>query len=207
MGEKNQGGKKRNWAFVLYPESAPENWKEIIQISGLVAAISPLHNKDTDPTGEPKKPHYHIILCYAGPTSYRVVNQFVNGKLGQPRPEPIEQVRGYYRYFTHKDNPEKAQYAEADIATINGFDIRDFIELTKSEVDAIRKQLTHLIIDEDIYEYSVFVDRTLKEDAPQDWYGIASTNTIFFNNYITSRRHKMESEIRNKSSVRRRSKD
>ena len=46
--------KKRNWAFVLYPESAPEDWKEQLRLSGLQGAISPLHDKDINPTGEPK---------------------------------------------------------------------------------------------------------------------------------------------------------
>ena len=60
---KSQGSKqnvkKRNWAFVVYPESAPEDWIEQLQKTGLQCAVSPLHDKDTDPTGEPKKAHYH----------------------------------------------------------------------------------------------------------------------------------------------------
>lgn len=193
MGEKNQGAnKKRNWAFVLYPESAPKDWKEQLQKTGLMAAISPIHDRDKNSTGEDKKPHYHIILCYSGPTSYRVVNQFVNGVLGQPRPEPIEQVRGYYRYLTHKDNPEKAQYSDADIVSINGFNIRDFVELTKTEVDAIRNELTQIIKRERIVEYCDLIARTMRDDAPQDWFGIASTNTIYFHTLITSIRHKMK---------------
>ena len=64
--------KKRNWAFVLYPESAPDDWIEQLRQTGLQCAISPLHDKDIDPTGEPKKAHYHIILCYSGPTSFNL---------------------------------------------------------------------------------------------------------------------------------------
>ena len=33
----------------------PVNYEEIIQETGLPFAISPLHDKDLDPTGEPKK--------------------------------------------------------------------------------------------------------------------------------------------------------
>ena len=44
--------KKRYWAFVLYPESAPENWKEILQQTGLSCCVSPLHDKDINPTGD-----------------------------------------------------------------------------------------------------------------------------------------------------------
>ena len=121
--------KKRNWTFVLYPESAPEDWREQLQKTGLLCAISPLHDRDVNPDGEVKKAHYHVILCYSGPTSYDVVKRLTDS-LSQPIPQPLEQVRGMYRYFTHKDNPDKAQYCDDDISTINGFDIRDFVELT-----------------------------------------------------------------------------
>ena len=40
--------KNRHWTFVMYPESLPENYLEILQQTGLEIAISPLHNKDLD---------------------------------------------------------------------------------------------------------------------------------------------------------------
>ena len=56
--------KKRNWTFVLYPESAPADWREQLQKTGLLCAISPLHDRDVNPDGEVKKAHYHVILIY-----------------------------------------------------------------------------------------------------------------------------------------------
>ena len=149
--------KKRNWAFVLYPESAPADWKEQLQLSGLMGAISPLHDKDINPTGEPKKAHYHVILVYGSPTTFNNVKSFTD-KLNQPIPQALEQVRGYYRYLTHKDNPEKYQYDEKQIETFNGFSIGDFVEITKSEVTQIKIQLLDLIRQEQISEYSVFMN-------------------------------------------------
>lgn len=181
--------KKRNWAFVLYPESAPADWIERLQLTGLQCAVSPLHDCDIDPTGEPKKAHYHIILCYSGPTSYNVVKQLTDS-LNQPIPQALEQVRGYYRYLTHKDNPEKAQYNEADILTINGFNISDYVELTKSEVIEVKKSLQQLIIHLDLFEYSDFMDYLLENDLSLE-YDVASSNTYFFEKYISSRRNKL----------------
>ena len=123
--------KKRYWAFVLYPESAPENWQDILQQTGLSCCVSPLHDKDTNPTGEPKKAHYHIILCYSGPTTEKCVKS-ITDRLNQPKPIALEQVRGYFRYLTHKDNPEKYQYDEKDIVTINDFDIDNYNDLSVS---------------------------------------------------------------------------
>ena len=189
MGEKSSKNvKKRNWAFVLYPESAPANWLELLQQTGLQCAISPLHDKDLNPDGEPKKAHYHIILLYSGPTSFNVVRSLTSS-LNQPIPQPLEQVRGYYRYFTHKDNPEKAQYSESDIQTVNGFNISDFVELTRSEVNAIILKLQQIIREGDITEYCDLLD-LLSDSQMNTEFEVASTHTILFDRYITSRRHK-----------------
>ena len=192
MATKNV--KKRNWAFVLYPESAPENWRELLQQTGLQCVISPLHDKDLDPDGNPKKAHHHIILVYSGPTSFNVVKQLTES-LKQPIPQALEQVRGYYRYLTHKDNPEKAQYSEDDIETINGFNIADFVELTKSEVNAYKRKLQELIIKLECYEYCDFMDFLLDSEMLTE-YDIASNNTYFFEKYISSRRNKLKGAIK-----------
>ena len=180
--------KKRNWAFVLYPESAPADWKEQLQLSGLMGAISPLHDKDINPTGEPKKAHYHVILTYSGPTSYNVVKALTDS-LNQPIPQALEQVRGYYRYLTHKDNPEKAQYDEREIKTINGFNIADFSEMTRSEITQIKKSLQLLIRQCGITEYAELMDYLQDEEMNVE-YEVASNNTYFFDKYIASRRNR-----------------
>lgn len=181
--------KKRNWAFVAYPESLPTDWIEQLQATGLQVAISPLHDRDFDPTGELKKPHYHVILCYAGPTSYNVVKGLTDS-LNCPIPQPLEQVRGYYRYFTHMDNPEKYQYSPDTIQTINGFSIMDFVELTKSEVLTVKRKLQSLIREKNILEYSDFMDYLQDSENMEQEYDVASNNTYFFEKYISSRRNK-----------------
>lgn len=190
MTVKKSNVKKRNWAFVLYPESAPVNWIEILQQTGLQCVISPLHDKDVDPTGEPKKPHYHIILCYSGPTSFNVVKALCDS-LNQPIPQALEQVRGYYRYLTHKDNPEKYQYSDEDIQPLNGFNISDFVELSKSEILEIKKKLQELIRTECIIEYSDFMDYLLDNGMSLE-YEVGSNNTYFFEKYIASKRNKFK---------------
>ena len=182
--------KKRNWAFVLYPDSAPSDWIDQLQATGLTCAISPLHDRDVNPDGECKKAHYHIILCYAGPTSYNVVISLTDS-LNQPIPQALEQVKGYYRYFTHMDNPDKYQYDPVDIRLINGFDIANYSELTRSELANIKKQLIQLIREYCITEYSDFMDFVMAQcDASA--FDVASNNTLFFDRYISSARHKLD---------------
>lgn len=179
--------KKRNWAFVLYPESAPEDWKEQLQKTGLPSVISPLHDRDVNPTGEPKKAHYHVILCYNGPTAYSVVKRLTDS-LNQPIPQPLEQIRGYYRYLTHEDNPEKAQYCKSDIECLNGFEIRDFVEMTKSEVGERTREIIGLIRESGITEYADLMDVLMDSgEEMADHFEVARSNTLFFKAYLTSK--------------------
>lgn len=189
--------KKRNWAFVLYPDSAPADWREQLQKTGLQCEISPLHDRDTNADGSPKKPHYHVILVYQGPTSYNVVKALTNGKLGQTIPQPLEQVRGYHRYLTHADNPEKAQYSASEIETINGFDLRDYVEMTKSEVNRYKRELLSFVRDNDIREYSDLLDVLLDGgEATADLFEVACNNTLMLTKYIASRRYKATGLVR-----------
>ena len=160
--------------------------------TGLQCAVSPLHQYDVDPNGEVKKAHFHVILCYAGPTSYNVVKNLTDS-LNQPIPQALEQVKGYYRYFTHKDNPEKYQYDEQDITTINGFSILDFADLTRTEINAIKRNLTSVIREKDFLEYSDFINYVTDAMSEQD-FDIAVNNTLFFNSYIASRRHAVKGD-------------
>lgn len=187
--------KKRNWAFVVYPESAPSDWIEQLQQRGVVGAISPLHDKDLNATGEPKKAHWHVIVTYEGPTAQSVVERLTE-LLNAPKPIPLEQVRGYYRYLTHKDNPEKAQYDEKDIQTLNGFDIRDFVEMTKSEVNAKIRIIQKMIRELDFLEYADLLDYLQDNDELADEYDVAINHTILLNTYIKSRRYKREPKSR-----------
>ena len=188
MSEQKSNVKKRNWAIIIYPESLPNDWKSILQETGLPIAISPLHDKDLNVDGEPKKPHYHCILCYSGPTSYNVVKKLCDS-LNSPIPQPLESIKGNYRYFTHKDNPEKYQYSENDICIFNGFNISDFVEMTKSEVITIKKSLQTLIRNLGLMEYSDFMDYLLDNDLNIE-YEVASNNTYFFERYLSSTRNK-----------------
>ena len=184
--------KKRNWAFVLYPESAPEDWKEILKIKGLTFAVSPLHDKDINPTGEPKKEHYHIILCFDGPVTDKTVNDITRVELNQTIAIPLESVKGMYRYFTHIDNPEKYQYCASDIELYNGFDVT--CVLNSMEVFAILKSLHTLILELGFVEYSELMEYLLASDLG-DYYNVACSHTLYLNTLLTSIRHKKVKEV------------
>lgn len=178
------------------------DWVEQLKQGGLKCAISPLHDKDENPDKTPKKAHYHVIVCYEGPTTYNNVKRLTES-LNQPIPQPLEQVRGYYRYLTHEDNPEKFQYSKADIQTINGFDIREYVELTRTDVIRLMKEVQQFIRDNDITEYARLMD-ILKDggDATADMFEVASSHTLFYRAYLTSRWRMQVQEVHKAGSTR-----
>lgn len=192
--------KGRNWAFVMYPESMPQNWFEILEQTGLPFAISPLHDKDINPTGESKKPHYHVICQYANTTTANNVRENVCDKVNATIPIKLESIKGMYRYHLHLDNPEKYQYDDRDRIFINGFDVSNVNALTQTEIQKIKKEITNLIIDNDICEYADLLSLLLENDL-NNLFIVASSQTIFFNTFITSRRNKLK-ELREKENKR-----
>lgn len=138
----------RNYATVIYPESAPEDFKEIIADWHVPAFLSPLHDKDINPDGEAKKAHYHLLVMFAGKkTKESVENLFdmVNGVGCQK----VLSTDGYARYLCHLDNPEKCQYSRNDVTAFAGADYERMIERSADEDGAI-KELTQLVIDNGI---------------------------------------------------------
>lgn len=144
----------RFWCFVLYPESAPPNWIEILNMSGVAWACSPLHDKDVNPDGTPKKAHYHVIAIWHQKTTYNNVSVLTHNTLQGTYPQKLLTPVGYYRYFTHADNPEKAQYDRREIESGNGFDIADYQKMTKEQILELRMKLSSAIIENGIDNYA-----------------------------------------------------
>ena len=186
--------KKRNWGAVIYPESAPADWKEILKLKGITFAVSPLHDKDINDevSKTKKKEHYHIIMSFQGPVTDTTVNQILKD-LNQPIAIALESVRGYYRYFTHKDNADKYQYDEKEIELYNGFNVDDV--MNSFEVFQALKEIQALIIELNIYEYSYLIDYLLQSEYMELW-NVACSHTLFLNTYITSKRHAFEKSLK-----------
>ena len=60
---KKVDSRARNWSLVVYPESAPENWRDILDDYHIPWVESPLHDKDINPDGEIKK-HIGILVYF-----------------------------------------------------------------------------------------------------------------------------------------------
>lgn len=139
-GESYGKGRTRNFASVVYPESAPENWLDILNEMHIPAFISPLHDSDINPDGEIKKAHYHIMIMFDA-VKTREQAKVVFDSIGAVGSETIQSQRGYARYLCHLDNPEKTQYDIADVKALYGADYNATISLVTDKYKAIGEMI------------------------------------------------------------------
>jgi len=123
---KRAGKRARNWMFIMYPDSAPPNWRDILSDLHVQIAVSPLHDKDVNATGEPKKAHWHVVLAYDTVKKQEQVQEIADMVNGT-EVRKIQSLSGMLRYLTHMDNPEKAQYSAKDIISFGGLDVQNII--------------------------------------------------------------------------------
>ena len=97
--DARRSGRTRNFATVVYPESAPDDWIEKLEELHVAVLISPLHDKDKNPSGESKKPHYHVLLMFEGPKDFETQIQPIFDSIGAVGRELVNSVRGYARYL------------------------------------------------------------------------------------------------------------
>lgn len=177
-------GRTRNFATVVYPESAPENWQDILVEQFIPAFISPLHNEDINPGGEKKKDHYHVLLMY---DSVKTVEQAVEifEKIGGVGVEKVNSIRGYARYLCHLDNPEKAQYRQEDVRCLCGADYTNVIGLAIDKYKAIGEMLDFCELN-NIVSYSELLVYCRSERF--DWFRVLCDNgTLVMKEFLKSR--------------------
>lgn len=186
---KGKSEKARHWAGIVYPESMPENWKDIITASHVPCVISPLHDKDVNPDGTPKKPHYHIMFCYPNTTTGSSASHILAQLGSSLHAERVMSAVGNYRYLTHRDNPEKAQYSEDDIQSFNGFSYTDYIgERTLTEKLSLGQQVMDIVMaDACPPNYIALIQylQMLGHDALLEY---VMTNTYFVKELLASKR-------------------
>ena len=133
--------KSRLWSFVFYPESMPEDWKNILEMSGFQIAVSPLHDKDVTSEGELKKAHYHIIVYNQNELSHTTIQRLAKRLNAPPLVKVARSRDGLYNYLNHKNAQDKYQYTDEPLL-INDFDINKIPEV---DVEASRDLLAELL--------------------------------------------------------------
>ena len=179
----------RGFAFVLYPESAPDNWRDILDSYHIQWAESPLHSFDVNDTGEVKKPHWHIVLNFDSLKSNDQVKKLIE-PLNGTIPIQLHSIRGMIRYFAHLDNPEKYQYPVDQIVGHGGMDVADLLRLSASARYQVIRKMCAWVADNDITEFYQLMDYAADHHM-EDWYPLLCDSSAYVvNQYIKSNRQR-----------------
>lgn len=185
---KSRDTRGRNFATVVYPESAPINWRDVLSSYHIPALISPLHDKDINPTGEPKKAHYHVIIMFDGKKSDAQVAEIFSS-IGGVGLEPVKNLRGYARYLCHLDNPDKAQYDVSDVVSLAA-DYQGIIGLASDKYVALGE------MQDFCDQYNIVSFYTLAKYARlnrPDWHRIlCDCGAVYMKEYLSSRKWSKE---------------
>ena len=184
--------RKRNWAFIVYPDSAPDNWRDILHELLVPGFVSPLHDADANADGEPKKAHWHVMLTFKGLKSFEQVAE-ISAKVNGTKPQVINDVRAYARYLCHPDNPEKAQYQVADVEQLGGADYLDKIK-SAADTDTALGEMMDWCMEQGCFSF--FRLSNYARGNRSDWFRvITSSRTVFLTAWLKSMEWEMRSEV------------
>lgn len=153
MANNNSGrGRTRTFATVVYPESAPDGWMDILGELIVPVLVSPLHDRDVEKDGMTlKKPHYHVLLCFDSvKTDAQAAEVF--DQIGGVGCEHVRSIRSYARYLCHLDHPDKAQYSLDDVRQFGGVDFYGIMQCDIDHYTAIA-EIMDFCDDNQIYSF------------------------------------------------------
>lgn len=184
MATKKSAGRTRNFATIVYPESAPADWLERLQNCHVRALVSPLHDRDTKEDGTPKKPHYHVLIMFDGVKSFDTQVKPIYEAIGAVGNEVVNSKEGYGRYLCHLDNPEKAQYNVEDVTELGGAKYAAVIRKGGEELQALSEILSY-IKENKIYSLAELVDLVMVNHF--EWFEVlTSGKSYIIDRYIRS---------------------
>lgn len=183
----------RNWVSILYPESAVDNWLEVLRDQHIPAFVSPLHDRDVSADGQPKKPHHHVVLMFASMKTEKQA-QAVFDLIGAIKCQSVNDIRGTSRYLCHMDDYNKAQYDSDDVICCCGADYLEKISLSSDKYSAIREmrdfvQQNGCIYFSDLFDYA-------SEYRPMWFRSLCDNSSFVMEKYIKSLAYKLEMENR-----------
>ena len=184
--------RSNKWAFLLYKESVPDNYLDILEEMHIPFVLSPWHDKDVNKeTGEFKKAHKHGVLFFDSLKSYSQVSDVLTSQLNTPaHVEIVMSPKGMYDYFIHAENPEKTRYNIEDIESGCGFELDKF--LIENNSDKFLSTVIDIIEEHNFTEFNSLVRYARKEDIVL--LNLIVNKTYFFAKYLDSRRHSNNKE-------------
>lgn len=173
----------RNFTFLIYPDSAPVNWFQVLDEMQIPAAVSPLHIGEVKEDGSPKKPHYHVVLMYSQKHSIGQALEVVDEIKGVPdlthnfKKFVVGDLKKMLRYLCHLDNKEKLQFSIEDVRTLGPINYGAAIAIDDDIVD-ILVDITFFVYDNHITNFSSFMSWCGENN--RKWFEIGSMKATYY---------------------------
>ena len=197
--KKRAGQRTRSWTCVIYPTEgnppAPANWRDIIDEEHIEWIESPLHDRDTNADGTPKRPHIHLLLMFESVKTFEQVKE-ITDKLNGPIPQKCNGAKGLVRYMAHLDNPEKAQYPVSGIIGHGGADVGDLLKPSASERYQLIAEMIDFVRERGLVEFEDLLVYA-RQERFDDWFPLLCDNSAYIlGALLKSRRHRGELPVK-----------
>ena len=184
---KPKDERTRIWTIIVYEDSAPANWREILRSLHIPVYISPYHDRDIRANGEAKKPHWHVVLSFKGKKSLaqiQAISDMISGTKVIWEECAVGDLDGMVRYLIHFDDADKAQYDINGIETMGGADVLAHFA-TANDVDEIVGEMMDWCIEQTCYSFFHLANYA-RHNRP-DWFRtITTSRTVFLTNWLKS---------------------
>ena len=194
---KPKDERTRNWTILVYEDSAPKDWRDVIKGLHIPAFISPYHDRDVRADGTPKKAHWHVVLCFKGKKSVKQVQE-ISDKLSGVHVDwehcAVGDLSGMVRYLVHFDDGDKAQY---DVGTIEAYGGADVLAHFSAAVDVDEAvgEMMDWLVEQGITSFATLA-RYARAYKP-DWFRVlTSKRTVFLSQFCKSLQWEIDREIR-----------
>lgn len=166
--------KGRVFTFIVYPESAPSEYENMLYNEQFNVAISPLHEPDAEYT----KPHKHVVVSFSGPKDIIELNEYLRNKYNSTYIFKVADTRKMIRYLIHQDNPEKQQNFKDKL--IANYDVRQYLSN-----ETYIQDIVNMIDANDLHNFSDLIK------IYKDNFNVLekiSKNAYFFKTYLEMRK-------------------
>lgn len=185
--DKPKDERTRNWTLIVYEDSAPKNWRDVIAGLHVPAFISPYHDKDVTAKGEPKKPHWHVVLCFKGKKSVAQI-QAISDQLSGVKVKweecAVGDLDGMVRYLVHFDDADKHQYDIGDIEAFSGADVLSHFA-SAGDVDEAVGEMMDWLGAQGVTSFAA-LSRYARRYKPEWFRVLTSKRTVFIAQYCKS---------------------
>ena len=177
----------RSFLFILWEESMPEKWREILASWGSKFWVSPIHNKDQNSDGTPKKPHRHVVMTQDSKMQVGQVCALMNLLGCKMRPVKPVSIEASIQYLVHYNHPSKAQYKIDEIELFGGAELDKYFYGSRASQRSDIAAVVEFCERQGVVEFADLVACACYGVLDLRYLDVIRDNVVLLNSYLRSR--------------------